>query len=62
MKIINKFKLALLTLIIVSCSSEEKEQPDVNIILTNGRVYTMQWDEPEVDGTLSDEAPNEEGW
>jgi len=62
MKIIKKFNLAVLILLIVSCSSDEKEQSDIDIILTNGRVYTMQWNEPEVDGTLSNEAPNKDGW
>ena len=32
------------------------------MILTNARVYTMRWDEPDSNGTLSSKAPNNEGW
>ena len=48
------------------CSSEPADEPgsDVaDLILINGRVYTLDWDEPATDGTVMADAPHDErGW
>jgi predicted amidohydrolase YtcJ len=51
-----------LLLTILSACSESIEENDADIILTNGRVYTMRWEAPRNDGTISDEAPIETDW
>jgi predicted amidohydrolase YtcJ len=44
-----------------SCAPEEGKPAD--LILVNARVYTMDWDDPAPDGTLSPGAPHDErGW
>lgn len=56
--------VSFLTLL-AGCSSEadkELAEEGADLILTNGRVYTLRWDEPATDGTLADGAPNEGGW
>ena len=62
MKGINKSILLLFGLIITGCSQKEGTQLGADMILTNARVYTMRWDEPDSNGTLSSKAPNNEGW
>ncbi|MDA9109075.1 amidohydrolase [Woeseiaceae bacterium] len=62
MKGINKSILLLFGLIITGCIQNEGTQLGADIILTNARVYTMRWDEPDSNGTLSSKAPNNEGW
>lgn len=62
MKGINKSILLLFGLIITGCSQNEGTQLGADMILTNARVYTMRWDEPDSNGTLSSKAPNNEGW
>jgi len=55
------FALALLA----ACGSETEQQlaqEGADLILTNGRVYSLRWDEPANDGTLADSAPNDGGW
>ncbi len=50
---------------LAGCSSESEqqlEQEGADLILTNGRVYTLRWDEPAPDGTLDDAAPNDGEW
>ena len=37
-------------------------QSDADIILINGRVYTMQWEKSDSDGNISDQAPYENTW
>jgi hypothetical protein len=59
---INKSILLLFGLIITGCSQNEGTQLGADMILTNARVYTMRWDEPDSNGTLSSKAPNNEGW
>ena len=56
-----KISLFLLLTILSACS-ENIEENDADIILTNGRVYTMRWEAPRNDGTISDEAPVETDW
>lgn len=55
----------LLSLLVAACTSESErqlEEQGADLILTNGRVYTLRWDEPAADGTLAANAPNEGGW
>ena len=55
----------LLGLLAAACTSEDErqlEQEGADLILTNGRVYTLRWDDPAPDGTLAENAPNEGGW
>jgi len=59
---INKSILLLFGFIITGCIQNEGTQLGADIILTNARVYTMRWDEPDSNGTLSSKAPNNEGW
>jgi predicted amidohydrolase YtcJ len=54
--------ILFLLLTILSACSESIEENDADIILTNGRVYTMRWEAPRNDGTISDEAPIETDW
>lgn len=58
---LSKISLFLLLTILSACS-ESIEENDADIILTNGRVYTMRWEAPRNDGTISDEAPIETDW
>ena len=55
----------LLTIAVTGCSSENEQQAaaeGADLILTNGRVYSLRWDDPAPDGTLDDDAPNNGGW
>lgn len=57
----------ILTLLLLSgCSSEPAGEPgsdDADLILINGRVYTLDWDEPATDGTVAADAPHDDrGW
>jgi len=50
---------------LAGCSSEAEKElatEGADLILTNGRVYTLRWDEPANDGTLADDAPNDGRW
>ena len=58
---LSKISLFLLLTILSACSGKIEEN-DADIILTNGRVYTMRWEAPRNDGTISDEAPIETDW
>ena len=61
-----KITVSLLLLVLVSCSPDPQSVSAVggaDLILINGRVYTLNWDEPSPDGTASDNAPiNDTGW
>ena len=56
----------LTLLLIFGCSSEPAGEPgsdDADLILINGRVYTLDWDEPATDGTVAADAPHDDrGW
>jgi hypothetical protein len=55
------FSLALVALAVSCAPPAPKEIAD--LILTNGRVYTLSWDEPAPDGTPSASAPRgPDGW
>ena len=58
---LSKISLFLLLTILSACSGSIEEN-DADIILTNGRVYTMRWEAPRNDGEISDEAPIETDW
>jgi predicted amidohydrolase YtcJ len=54
----------LASLAIAACSPEPaavSEDGGADLILTNGRVYTLNWTEPSADGTVSADAPNSGG-
>ena len=61
-----KITVSLLLLLLVACSPNPQSISAVggaDLILINGRVYTLNWDEPSPDGTASDNAPiNDTGW
>ena len=62
-----KFTWLFLTLfaVIAGCSSEAEKElaaEGADLILTNGRVYTLRWDEPDTDGSLAEDAPNDGRW
>ena len=52
-KKINRSILLLLSFFLTACTQEDDRQLGADIILTNARVYSMRWDEPDLDGTLS---------
>ncbi|MDH5242002.1 MAG: amidohydrolase, partial [Gammaproteobacteria bacterium] len=56
---------AIVLLVLVAGCAEgqpEAEKPSgASLILTNARVYTLDWDEPALDGTASSNAPRDEG-
>jgi len=48
--------------LIAACTPGQEDKP-ADLILLNGRVYTLDWDDPAADGTLSPDAPRaERGW
>ena len=55
-----------LLIALVACSPESVQQAEkegADLILTNGRVYTLRWGEPAGDGTLAGDAPADDmGW
>ena len=58
--------LLCVPLLLVACSSEKnstQENITADLILNNARVYTLNWDEPDLDGTAANNAPQTEiGW
>lgn len=57
--------LCAMLAVVGGCSSESEQELDAegaDLILTNGRVYTMRWDEPAPDGTLDAAAPKDGSW
>jgi len=57
-----KRSILLLSLFLTACTQDDDRQLGADIILTNARVYSMRWEEPDLDGTLSSEAPNNGEW
>ncbi len=66
MKSLNPIVTILTLLVMTGCSSDPADEPgsaDADLILINGRVYTLDWDEPATDGTVMANAPHDErGW
>ena len=66
-----KLVKTLLLLCLVTGCAEEPEEPtergvpaaakDAGLVLINGRVYTLDWDEPSPDGTVAPGAPRDAG-
>ncbi len=62
-------KLILAVLLLAGMSAcgpkptEVASEGGADLILINGRVYTLNWDEPSLDGTIMENAPRDEsGW
>ena len=66
MRHLNPLFLAIAASAIAACAPEPAEvdaTAQADIILTNARVYTLDWDEPGPDGALAPDAPRaEKGW
>ena len=62
------FKTLLLLCLVTGCAedpgpAESPVSSEASLILVNGRVYTLDWEEPRPDGTASPEAPRDSaGW
>jgi len=57
------FILPLIAGLAAGCASPEPELEPADVLLTNGRVYTLSWGEPAPDGTPAAGAPHSaEGW
>jgi len=57
-------QLAIFLAMLAGCAKDPADVSDAggaNLILTNARVYTLDWDEPSTDGTLSPNAPHDGG-
>ena len=64
MKTVKWMSWAMLA-VLAACSSETEQElaaEGADLILMNGRVYSLRWEEPAVDGTLAENAPNDGGW
>ncbi len=61
---IDKRLIVLLALAAAGCDSTvEESRPSADLLLTNARVYTMNWSEAAPDGSITSEAPRtENGW
>lgn len=63
---ISKILVAVATLCLAACApdpADVSEAGGADLILTNGRVYTLRWDEPAPDGTVDAAAPRSDtGW
>ncbi len=61
-----RLTVCLLALSLAACAPDPQtvsEEGGADLILINGRVYTLDWDEPSADGTPAAGAPvNEMGW
>jgi len=61
-----KILVAVATLCLAACApdpADVSEAGGADLILTNGRVYTLRWDEPAPDGTVDAAAPRSDtGW
>ncbi len=51
----------LLLGLVAACSDREATPSDADLILTNGRVYTLDWPEAGLDGSLDPAAPHRDG-
>jgi predicted amidohydrolase YtcJ len=58
------FSTLVLMALVAGCADDAAEptrSADASLILINGRVYTLDWDEPAVDGTVAPGAPRDAG-
>jgi predicted amidohydrolase YtcJ len=65
MKPITRIAAAVLITVIAGCSQDASDGlgAGADLILVNGRVYTLDWDEPAPDGSIMPGAPHDEsGW
>jgi predicted amidohydrolase YtcJ len=63
MKLLNTLVLLALVAGCAEDSGETAKAEDASLILTNARVYTLNWDEPGLDGSVMPNAPHDEsGW
>lgn len=66
-KIIGAVAATVVALLLGACGAESDSSKaaaaeGADLILTNGRVYTLRWDEPAADGSIADNAPNDGRW
>lgn len=64
MKQVKQIQLAIFLAVLFGCAEDPadvSEAGGANLILTNARVYTLNWDEPALDGTLMPNAPHDDG-
>ena len=60
----NVLKTLVVLALVAGCAEDPGEAvtaKDASLILTNARVYTLNWDEPGIDGTVMPTAPHDEG-
>jgi predicted amidohydrolase YtcJ len=63
MKLLNTLVFLALVAGCAGDSGETAKAEDASLILTNARVYTLNWDEPGLDGSVMPNAPHDEsGW
>jgi predicted amidohydrolase YtcJ len=63
MKLLNTLLFLALVAGCAGDSGETAKAEDASLILTNARVYTLNWDEPGLDGSVMPNAPHDEsGW
>ena len=66
MRQVKLIQSAICLAVLFGCAEDPadvSEAGGANLILTNARVYTLNWDEPALDGTLMPDAPhNDGGW
>jgi predicted amidohydrolase YtcJ len=60
-------KTLVVVCLVAGCADDEPAKPvetgDASLILVNGRVYTLDWEEPGTDGTAAPGAPRDSaGW
>ncbi len=59
MKLLRYSVFCVVIVLLAGCTLGEESKP-ADLILVNARVYTMDWDDPAPDGTLSTDAPHDE--
>ena len=63
MKLLNTLVFLALVAGCAEDTGETAKAEDASLILTNARVYTLNWDEPGLDGSVMPNAPHDEsGW
>ena len=56
--------LCLIPFLLFSCTAADSPSPPADLLLTNARVYTLDWAEPDAEGNPASDAPfdADEGW